>query len=54
MTSPQTYDDIKALAVALGRPVSTLIALADRNDPFYCHQAVAAIRPAAQQGEAVP
>jgi hypothetical protein len=36
MTSPQTYDDIKALAVALGRPVSTLIALADRNDPYYC------------------
>jgi hypothetical protein len=36
MTSPITYDDIKTLAVKLGRPTSTLIALAPGNDPFYC------------------
>ena len=36
MTSPITYDDIKTLAVKLGRPASTLIALAPGNDPFYC------------------
>jgi hypothetical protein len=36
MTNPLTYDDIKALAVELGRPTSTLIVLAPANDPFYC------------------
>jgi hypothetical protein len=34
--SPVTYDDVKALAAELGRPASTLIALAPGNDPFYC------------------
>jgi hypothetical protein len=34
--SPIIYDDIKTLSVKLGRPVSTLIALAPGNDPFYC------------------
>ena len=31
-----TYDDVKVLAAELGRPASTLIALAPANDPFYC------------------
>jgi hypothetical protein len=36
MASPIiTYDDVKALATELGRPASTLIALAPGNDPFY-------------------
>ena len=29
------YEDLKALASELKRPVSTLIALAPQNDPFY-------------------
>ena len=33
MTSPLTYDDIETLAAELGRPASTLIALAPSNDP---------------------
>jgi hypothetical protein len=43
MTSPITYDDIKTLAVKLGRPTSTLIALAPGNDPFYCAPACQAL-----------
>jgi hypothetical protein len=35
LTQPLSYEDIKALAVALGRPAETLIALAASNDPFY-------------------
>ena len=34
--APITYDDVKTLATELGRPASTLIALAPGNDPFYC------------------
>jgi hypothetical protein len=30
-----TYEDVKALAARLGRPASTLVALAPANDPFY-------------------
>jgi hypothetical protein len=36
MTSPLTYDDIKALAAELGRPASTLYVLSPHCDPFYC------------------
>jgi hypothetical protein len=35
VTQPLTYEDVKALAVVLGRPAETLIALAASNDPFY-------------------
>jgi hypothetical protein len=35
LRQPLSYEDIKALAVALGRPAETLIALAASNDPFY-------------------
>jgi hypothetical protein len=35
ISSPKGYEDIKALAERLDRPMSSLIVLAAQNDPFY-------------------
>jgi hypothetical protein len=35
MTDTFNYEALKTLAENLGRPLSTLIALASQNDPFY-------------------